>query len=125
MGEDRYEVLLSASGSATYEVEFGKLLRPGRVRETEPPGLASGSPPYRASLEGTTHRWVAEGPIRLRHVGGEAPITVETTTRGSATLEPGQLLQTSCPCYRRRVTAAGVLLGAAVGGVSGYLLDQQ
>lgn len=120
-GSERYRVELSAPGEVTYTIRFGKLLRPGVVRETQPPGLADTDRGGTATLDNETHVWIAEGPIRLTHDAGDATLSVETTTRGSATLAPGSILRTSCPCYRRRATAAGVVAGGLVGVGAGAL----
>jgi len=118
MNDDRYRVSLTADGDVTYEIKFGSVLRPGEIRETQPAGLADGRLGGTATVSaGESHVWYAEGPIRLRHLDGSGKLSVDTATRGSTTVLPGEILRTSCPCNRRRTVA----LGVAAGGVAAFL----
>jgi len=123
-----HRLTINAPRGGKYKLSYGSMIRKGVLKQ--PPRRLSANAADGGSGRIKTHRveiggqpdvWVFDGPINLKNTGDRSLIVSHDSHDHRHILNPGDTVKTSCPTEKRRTTAAGALLGAAIGAGSKIL----
>lgn len=126
--ESDHRLTISAPNGGEYKLNYGSMIRkgvlkkaPDRLSDEAADGGTGRVKTHRVEIGDQSDVWIFDGPITLTNTGQRSLVVSHDSHGHRHVLNPGETIKTSCPTEKKRTTAAGALLGAAVATGAGLL----